>query len=351
MPIKVSVIVPIYNIEKYLKKCVDSVLSQSYVNVEVILVDDGSIDVSSEECDLYAQLDTRIITVHKENGGLTSARKTGIIHSTGDFITIVDGDDWIDIDAIDILTDKICQNPELDLIIFSHQKEYPNNSYSRYLFDKDTLFDTKKTVQNSITRRLFGLTNEELSFPLKLDYLSTCWGKVYRRNLVLQAKFVDTTEVGSGEDGIFNIYALDSCQKALYVDQPFYHYRYTFGSLTSRYRYGLIYQWKKLFSYMQKKIDEDGLSSDFQEALNNRIALSVIGIGMNEMDNPDGSFLKFTEYMKLYISSSDYRTAIATMRIKKLPFVWKILMICCKCRFAFGLSVILKAIRVIKSKL
>lgn len=351
MNLKISIIVPTYTVEKYINNCINSIRANKMNHLEILLVDDGSIDLSSEIIDYLSRLDSRITVIHKANGGLTSARQTGIIHATGNYLTIVDGDDWIDSDAISVLFDKLNDRPEFELVLFSHQKEYPDNSYPRQIFSKDSIFDNEKSVKENIYRRLFGLTNEELDRPLDMDYLSTCWGKLYRRDLALRAEFVNTAEVGSGEDGIFNIYALDACQKALYIDQPFYHYRYTAGSLTLQYRRCFSEQWKKLFSYMQNKIDEDHLSADFQEALNNRIALSVLGIGMNELDNPNGNFFQFSRYMKQYISSSDYLTAIKTMKFKKLPLPWKVLMLCCKCRFGFGTALILKAIRMIKNRL
>lgn len=351
MSAHISAIVPIYNVKEYLDQCVESILSQKYAELEIILVDDGSSDYSCELCDCFSCHDSCVTVIHKKNGGLTSARKVGILTSSGHYVMIVDGDDWIDVKTIPILADKIQLNPDLDLLLFSHQKEYPYNSYTRHLFDKDILFDNEKIVKENLFRRLFGLRNMDLNRPLDMDYLSTCWGKLYRRDLALKAKFVDTSEVGSGEDGIFNLYVLDSCKSALYIDQPLYHYRYTSGSLTLRYRNRLAAQWRKLFSYMQRKLDKDDLSSDFQEALNNRIALSVLGIGMNEMDNPNGSFIQFTGYMKRYISSPDYRAAISTMRLKKLPLPWRVLMLCCKLRFGLGVAVILKAIRMIKNRL
>lgn len=91
----ISVIIPVYNVEKYLKKCIDSVLAQSYRNLQIILVDDGSTDKSSEICDEYAKLDNRIIVVHKKNGGLSSARNRGLRAATGDFITFLDSDDYV----------------------------------------------------------------------------------------------------------------------------------------------------------------------------------------------------------------------------------------------------------------
>ncbi|MDE7337465.1 MAG: glycosyltransferase, partial [Clostridia bacterium] len=94
--IKFSVVVPVYNIEKYLKKCIDSLISQTYSNLQIILVDDGSTDSSSAICDEYAIKDERITVVHKENEGLISARQAGALRANGDYIACVDGDDWLD---------------------------------------------------------------------------------------------------------------------------------------------------------------------------------------------------------------------------------------------------------------
>ena len=94
--IKFSVVVPIYNIENYLNKCIDSLLAQTYGNLEIILVDDGSTDSSSSICDEYAVKDNRVIVIHKENGGLISARQAGAIRASGDYVACVDGDDWVD---------------------------------------------------------------------------------------------------------------------------------------------------------------------------------------------------------------------------------------------------------------
>lgn len=92
----ISVIVPIFNISKYLDKCIESILNQSYSDLEIILVDDGSSDNSGSICDYYATMDKRIRVIHKENGGLVSARKAGLEIATGEYIAFIDGDDWID---------------------------------------------------------------------------------------------------------------------------------------------------------------------------------------------------------------------------------------------------------------
>lgn len=347
---KISIVVPIYNVDVYLKQCIESLVFQSYKNIEIVLVDDGSTDNSPAICDEYESKDSRIKVIHKQNGGVTSARQSGIFASTGDYLMLVDGDDWIEEDTIHFLVIELNNNPKADLIVFSHIKDYPRKSYIRHLFDGNRRFYDEE-AKIKVYRRLFGITNQELDHPESMDYFSTCWGKLYRRDFAKKARFVSTDEVGSCEDGIFNMYALDQCKCISYIDQPYYHYRHAEGSLTKKYRCNFITQWNRLFAIMKEKNEEIGSLPDFCEALNNRISLSVLGIALNELNNPYGDFFQFKRYIKSYINSNDYRLAITTLKIKKLPFAWKVLMFCCKYRLSFSVALILKMIKIIKTKL
>ena len=110
----VSIIIPVYNVKPYLKRCVESVLNQSYTDFESILVDDGSTDGSSVICDEYLERDSRIRVIHKENGGLSDARNAGIKAAVGEYILFVDSDDFLNTDALDTLTKEI--RPGVDII-------------------------------------------------------------------------------------------------------------------------------------------------------------------------------------------------------------------------------------------
>ena len=106
----ISVIVPIYNVEKYLARCVDSIVNQTYKNLEIILVDDGSPDRCPQMCDDYAEKDSRIKVVHKKNGGLSDARNAGMAVATGEYISFIDSDDWIDLETYDLVLEKNVSN-------------------------------------------------------------------------------------------------------------------------------------------------------------------------------------------------------------------------------------------------
>ena len=351
MPFKVSIVVPIYNVKNFLEQCVESILSQTEEKIEVILVDDGSSDNSGLLCNTFLFSDVRINVIHIQPFGVSFARNIGLQAATGDLVMFVDSDDWLDVDTVVQCVSEFEKNPDLDCLLFTYAKEYDGNTYPKHIFESDLRIDNEKDFRSVIYRRLFGLINEELDHPERLEYMTTCWGKMYRRDKIHKCRFVDIKQIGSCEDGLFNMDALLNCNSAVYLDRTFYHYRFTTGSLTLKYRPDLSDQWHKLFALMQERIDINCLSSDFQEALNNRIGLSVLGIAMNEIDNPNGSFFQFAGYMKRYISSGDYRTAIKTMKLGKLPLPWKMLMLCCKCRFGFGTALILKIIRMIKNRL
>lgn len=116
---KVSVIVPVYNVEKYLEKCIKSICNQTYQNLEIILVDDGSTDQSSEICDMYAKKDTRIKVIHKENGGLSDARNVGIANAEGEYLLFIDSDDWISEHLVN-KTLTIAKENDAEVVMFDY---------------------------------------------------------------------------------------------------------------------------------------------------------------------------------------------------------------------------------------
>ena len=337
---KISIIIPIYNVEKYLAECIDSVINQTYKNLEIILVDDGSPDNSGRICDEYAENYKEIKVIHKENGGLSSARKAGIEIANGDYVMFLDGDDWLDTCAVEKCVGVVYKNRKIDCVLFSYVKEFPNSSVPMQIFDNSIFFD-KLEVEDKIYRRLFGLLNDELKHPERMENLVSCGMKLYKRELLLKAKFFDTELVGSCEDGLFNMYALYDCENMYYIDEPFYHYRKNNTSITNKYRPNFIQQWNTLFSIMENIIVEKNLPDKYQTALNNRISLSVTAIGLNEYRN---GFFNCIKKLNSYLKTEKYKKAIKKFDISSVPILWKILMICSKYKLsilvAIGLAII-----------
>ena len=159
----ISVIVPVYNVEKYLKRCVDSILNQTYTDFELLLVDDGSTDGGPQICDDYAARDPRVRVIHKTNGGLISARNEGIHAARGSYVCILDGDDWALENMLQFIHDRLAESPvPLDMVLFAADNVYedhleetinetPEGYYDRERLEKEIfpvlLVDTRNGIR------------------------------------------------------------------------------------------------------------------------------------------------------------------------------------------------------------
>lgn len=218
----VSIIIPVYNVEKYLKDCVGSVLSQTYTNLEVILVDDGSPDKSGDMCDAFAKEDSRIKVVHKENEGLNFARKTGFENSIGEWILFVDSDDAIRGDTVAILLDS-ARESSVDLAIGGYVK-----------FSKEV----PKTQLQSAAVEARHLSKDEAIHGLLLGtghsnvLMMTAWGKLYRRRAI-EAVNWNASNYRSNEDEFMALQYYPLMENgAVLVPQELYFYRENPDSIT-----------------------------------------------------------------------------------------------------------------------
>lgn len=205
----VSVIVPVYNVEKYLRKCIDSILGQTYENIEIILVDDGSLDNCPAICDEYAEKDKRITVIHKENGGLSSARNVGIDIANGKFISFVDSDDYVAKDMIETAYNAIIDQ-NADLCIFG----------IGWIYEDGNAYD--KVPSSPICNEV--LTKEDVFKKLVLNnsfyYVPAC-NKLYKKTIFDSIKF---PEGRIHEDEFTVHYIFDACQKVVSIEKELYFY-------------------------------------------------------------------------------------------------------------------------------
>ena len=218
MPL-VSVVVPIYNVELYLKECVDSILSQTYKNIEVILVDDESPDLCGKICDDYVAMDGRIKVVHKKNGGLSDARNAGMKVATGDLITFVDSDDYISKDFVKILFEAMSENNS-DIAIANMKRTSRRD-------DKNTVIDWKVSSyknEDALIRMLYGT-----------PFGTSACGKLFKRSLFTGVEF----PYGKFSEDLFTIYkTILKSENVTYVgfDGYFYYYRDEGSIVVSGYK-------------------------------------------------------------------------------------------------------------------
>ncbi len=210
----ISVIVPVYNAENYLEECLDSIINQTYTNLEIILIDDGSTDNSATICDNYALKDNRIKVIHKTNGGLSDARNDGIANSTSDYITWVDNDDLVKADYVEILFKALKEN-DADMSVCKHQRfktkpTITDEPYSISILSSDEVLEK------------FGGVNSELGVMV--------WGKMYKRSQVAKFKFRS-----DGTDDLGTTYKyFDSANKICFINKVLYYYRNLPNSLCKR---------------------------------------------------------------------------------------------------------------------
>ena len=344
----VSIVVPVYNVEEYLRQCVDSLIVQTYQNLEIILVDDGSTDNSPAICDEYALNDKRVVVIHQENQGQGAARVNAIAQAKGEYVMTVDGDDWLDDRTVERCVQAVVENEDVECVLFPYVREFPSKSIPAHLFDSDQTFIGNEAKK--VYRRLFGLVGEELAYPERLENLASCCMKLYKTELARKGKLFDLKRIGSSEDTLFNMYALVDCKAYAYIDEPFYHYRKTETSCTYTYRPNLVEQWSVLFDEMQTVIDLYGLDETFEEALQNRIALSSAAIGRNVYFDEKQTFFGGAKEIKIYLKSERYRLAIKRLPLSKLPLKWRAFCFCCKYKFSFLVALMIKFMEKMKDK-
>ena len=218
---KITVVVPVYNVENYLRKCLDSIIAQTYKNIEIIVVNDGSTDTSGEICKEFAEIDHRIIYIEQENAGLSAARNTGLENMSGDYVTFVDSDDWIELDYVETLYKKITQY-QADIAVGNYYSFNESEGMFYFHILGDSYYE--KVYDNiSIFENLYE------SQEMKNFALISAWGKLYKARLFEQLRF----DVGKlGEDGYLNqkIYLL--AEKIVYIHKGIYSYRIRNNSLS-----------------------------------------------------------------------------------------------------------------------
>jgi glycosyltransferase EpsH len=346
---KVSIIIPIYNVEKYLQQCIDSCINQNLKEIEIILINDGSTDSSIAICNHNAQRDSRIVIVHQSNKGLSGARNAGIEIARSEYLLFLDADDWIDATTCEEVYNSAI-NHNADVIFWSTIKEYQDRrSLNVPILNKDFIFvgEDLKWLQ----RRLIGLTGKELLYPTKTDAFNSAWGKLYRRSLLMSKsiRFVDTKEIGS-EDVLFNIQFFFTVQKVIYLHQFYNHYRQDNpNAITKSHNLTLFPRFLNLFNHINLFITLNNLSEDHKLALNNRIALSVINCVLSiSSKNNIANYSAKIRAINFILKNKVYKSALRALELKHLPIYWKIFFFLCKCQFAIGVYQITFIMRLLK---
>lgn len=243
----ISIIVPVYNIDKYLEKCIESIIHQTYKNIEIILVDDGSTDGSALICDKYAKKDKRIVVIHKENAGLVSARKCGLDHARGDYVMNVDGDDWIDGNMCETLLAKALETGS-DVIDVTFSSIDPNGAIKRYAYEENFY---QLSEENRILLLGYWLKN-----AINIKIHSTLFSKLFKKEIFEQIYSSVPDNMSYGEDMIAFINLLSVARSIYVTGQSLYFYRIRESSVSHGFTKKIFKQSNKLDEYLYALIGE-----------------------------------------------------------------------------------------------
>ena len=278
--VKISVIVPIFRIEKYLPKCIDSLLNQTFSDFELILVDDGSPDNCPKICDDYAKTDSRIKVIHKKNGGLVSARKEGLKNAAGTYITFVDGDDWVDKFYLDILF-NLAELNDADLVVTGHFREFDGKIET--IKPKMVGVYDEKELKSKILP--YAIYNGEFCEHGISTYV---WNKLFKTELLCDVLFDVPNEIIMGEDAAITFSYLTISKSLVISSTPLYYYRQRHDSIvksienpkTEYYRLGLLMNY--LQSKLQKVLNEKNIKEQITYYLYSQILVRSGGLIYDE---------------------------------------------------------------------
>lgn len=240
----ISIIVPIYKVEPYLRRCLDSIVNQTYTNLEIILVDDGSPDNCPQICDEYAAKDNRIVVIHKENGGLSDARNAGLDICRGEYVSFVDSDDWVADIYIEVMLKAIKDNmATMAITDFSRTSQTFSTSYSHYDISHVEILNHIEATKK--------LWSEHISA------FTTVWGALYKTNLFKRIQF---PKGRIHEDLYVSFQLLYTSNKTVFIDIPLYFYFYRDDSITEKNPDSLVRKleprYKRYLFFKEKKENE-----------------------------------------------------------------------------------------------
>lgn len=322
---KISIIVPIYNVEKYLDKCIRSIINQSYKNIEIILINDGSTDKSGEICDYYSTIDKRIKIIHKKNEGVSVARNLGISLSKGKYIGFVDSDDWIS----EFMYEKMYEYMENNQLVMCRYCRVDDNGY--IIHTNEPLKYGELNKDQIFKNILLPMIGSEIDNLSTAQIMGSNWRCLYDKSIIdkYDIKFEN---IKIAEDMLFHVMYLGRIDKIFVINEELYYYRYNPISATSNY---IDQLWSELINQsdlLEKALKDIGLlNSESKERLIASRLYFICWCISNEthINNPK----KHKDIIReiKYLCSNEYSKKIFTFKnIFKMNFKEMIVHLCLK---------------------
>lgn len=334
---KFSIVVPVYKAEKYVSACIESIVNQTYNNLEIILVDDGSPDNCPAICDEWAAKDSRIKVIHKKNEGSVAARKTGFSAATGDYVGFADCDDWIDKDMYQKIYDSL-KKYNSDCVITQFYFAFADrNLKSDYLLDK--AFYSREDIEKSIFPNMV-FKGQYYRFGI----FPNCWSKVFKREIIEKHIYDVDNKIRMGDDAAFVFPCLMECSSISFIDEPLYYYRQNPESMTATYDTTLPETYYLPYKAVLDKSERLGV--DLSKQLPYYLLYMVNFTVRNEMLKPNSQTVKNTKKVfKEILANPFVIESMKNINLKILPLHTKMLAISLKLKSITLLNLYLKLLR------
>lgn len=315
----ISIIVPVYNVEKYLNQCVDSVLNQTFKNFELILVDDGSKDGSPNICDKYLKKDSRVIVIHQKNGGQVKARKAGLEIAKGEYLFFVDSDDWLEFDALEVACKSAVDN-DADIVTFDGYFCYSNGR--------------KLPVKQSVKSGVFdkqAMINEiypQMIYSGRFFYFgiyAAMWNKIFRKSLLYPNMINVNPLLKIGEDGVTTFSSfLDAKRICVLNDAHLYDYRDNNFSITRSYCPNQFDNAKLLIQTL-REVNLEKNVFDLSEQIDYYYMYNVYSIFIEEFYYKfKKSFLSRIKYLKQIANEESVLEAVKKINYDNMPTTFRL---------------------------
>ena len=337
---KISFIVPVYGVEKYIHQCVDSILGQTFKDFELILVDDGSPDNCPVICDEYAQKDSRVKVIHKKNAGVSAARNTGIEASGGEWVYFVDSDDWLELDAAATLYNDAIEN-DADCVMSDCVKCYENGKTVRiYQFSQAFFTDSLEKISN-IQKYMLCHKYSPYYSPNTSNGYAAPWGKFVKMSILKDNNIrFDPYAKGVFDDGIYSLYVLDHVKRFYFNRKHTYNYRMVGNSITHKFKENAMEIMKLNYELVDKFIKDTQKDESFIQAEACRRVSFFASYLSKYYFNPQ-STLSVSEVRKKLLedlSTWPYKEAFTVAKASNLEPKHRYILYCGKYKFYLGLK-------------
>lgn len=322
----VSIIVPVYNVEKYVSDCIESIIKQTYSNIEIIIINDGSTDDSYNVCQKYAELDSRMIVINKKNEGVSIARNIGLDNASGEWIMFVDSDDWIEIDTVEQLIAEVERNQRIGLVMGNYYYNFDDRQENMMSGEEySNIINVKEYIPQIYGSCIINTKQFKYLFPNELRFGSLLHYpvlKIYNSKIIKENNIHFPLGIKQNEDKIFNVTYLKYVDCIKYVDRSIYHYRIRKGMASLGNASQLITQFDKAINEWERiglEYRDNGVELEEYFCINTYMLVRAISNALINDGTVRKSFHEARKQLSAFCKKDNVRNRITKLKIRWMP--------------------------------